>query len=142
MLRILRKLFGRKDAFGYTAGDRAIFHYHDGRKWRRGDPLAIQRALVDDAAFNLAIDPGVATVPSVEGVRAAGRTASAVRRAFGVPAFDAGGLTDAECLDLFGMFGEFVRVLTEAVRPLPSSPTLTEASAAGDSITASSAASG
>lgn len=142
MIRLLRRLFGRRDAFGYTDAERAIFAYHDGRRRRRGDPLAIQRALVDDKEFNLAIDPAVSCVPTVEGVRAAGRTAAATRRAFVIPQLEAGGLTDAECLGLFASFGEFLKELQESARPLASSPTPTEASAGGDLTTATSAASG
>jgi hypothetical protein len=142
VIRWLKRLFGRRDAFGYRPTERDIFRYYDGRRERRGDPLAIQRALVLDPEFELAIDPGIATVPTPEGIRAAGRTVAAVRRAFGIPAFEEYGLTDAGCLVLFAEFGEFVKGLREAAGPLASSPGPTPASGSADSPTANSAASG
>jgi hypothetical protein len=112
----LFRLFAAKDPFGYAAGDRAIFTFFDGTTARRADPLAVQRALLASPAFDNKLDPGM------PGLNAAGRVAAGVRKAFGVPAFDAGGLTDAECLDLYVAFGEYVGRLAEDSRPLASSP--------------------
>jgi hypothetical protein len=127
VIRLLRRLFGRRDAFGYTATDRDIFPYHDGTRSRRGDPLAIQHALNSTPGFDVSIHPGAAAAPSKNGLAAAKITADAVRAAFGVPAFDAGGLTDGQCLLLFIQFGEWLGKLREETRPLPSGPAPTGA---------------
>jgi hypothetical protein len=129
----LARLFRRRDAFGYLPNERDIFKYHDGTRRRRGDPLAIQRALILDPEFEIAIDPGVAAVPTPEGLKAAARTIAAVRKAFGVPEFAAGGLTDTGCLILFTQFGQFVGALREAAGPLASSPGPTPASESANS---------
>lgn len=125
MLGFLKRAFGRRDTFGYTPGEREIFEYWDGKRFRKGDPLALHRALLTDPDFDMNIDPGLAAVPHVKGLVAAGRVAAAVRKAFGITTLDAGGLTDGECLTLFCEFGAFIKVLAEAGRPLASGPART-----------------
>jgi hypothetical protein len=159
MFRLLRRLFGRRDpapdAFGYTVTDREIFRYRVGNFIGVADPLATQRAMMTDPDFDAKYDPGIAAVPTTEGLKATGRLAAAVRRAFGLKEFAAGGPTDGECLQLFVAFSEYLGDITEESRPLASSPgPMASAPAAGqadgpvdlddldDSLTDLSAASG
>lgn len=141
MIAWFRKLFDRPDSFGYRPGQREIFEYWDGKRFRKGDPLAIHRAMLTDPDFDMNIDPGLAGVPHVKGLIATGRVAAAVRKAFAIAPLDAGGLTDGECLTLFCTFGAYIHQLTESSRPLASGPAPTEPPAS-DSIIAPTAASG
>jgi hypothetical protein len=143
MFRWLRRLFGRRDALGYADGEREIFEYWDGTRTRKGDPLAIHRALVcmPTEEFNIDVDPKVSRVPTPEGLLATGRMAEAVRKAFGIKQVDEGGLTDGECIRLFIEFGALIRELEDAGRPLASSPRPTAAAAGAGSPTRPSAAS-
>lgn len=136
-------MFGwfRRDPTGYTQAEREIFRFWDGGRKRKGDPLAIHRALLTDAEFDAKLDPGISAVPTIAGLKATGRVAGAVRRAFKIPELEQGGLTDGECLQLFCEFGAYIRALTEDGRPLASSPGPT-ASATDESTTATGADSG
>ena len=137
----LTRFFQRKDAYGYTEGERDIFTYWDGVKRRKGDPLAIQRALLTDPKFDIKFDPDIAKVPTLDGLKAVGRLIDATRRAFKVPDFEKDGLTDGECLNLFHVFSFYIGQLQEEARPLASSPGPT-ASAPDVTPTETSVASG
>jgi hypothetical protein len=140
-MRWLRRLLGRKDSAGYVRADREVFPFWDGRRQRLADPLAVHRALLTNPNFDAKLDPQIAAVPTVDGLKAMGRLAAAVRLAFGVADISGGGLTDAECMALYIAFGNYIGRLTEEYRPLASSPGPT-ASATGGSVTPTSAASG
>ena len=135
MITWLRSLFGRRDAFGYRPRDRTIFAFWDGTRKRLADPLAVHRALMTDPDFELQFDPKIAQVANKEGLKATGRTAAAVRRAFGVKDIDAGGLLDSECLELFIRFGEYVGKLTDDSLPLSSGPEPMEVPASSEPAT-------
>jgi hypothetical protein len=123
MIAWLKRLLGATEAPAYSARQRSIFRYWDGRRDRAGDPLAIHRALLTN--FDLEETAKVADVPTHEGVKAKGEIAGQVRTAFGIAPFEAGGLLDAECLELFVRFSGFLKELEAEMRPLPSGPTPT-----------------
>ena len=133
MIRWLKNLFARRDGFGYKPNDKRIFPYFDGTRWRKGDPLVLHRALLENKSTELAFDPGVAAIPNLEGMKAVGRLAKAVRESFDVPPVEKGGLTEIECLLLFAEFGKFIQQLREDAGPLAYSPGPSPASAAKDS---------
>jgi hypothetical protein len=135
-------LMPRRNLSGYTQGQRDIFPYWDGRRERRGDPLAVDRALQTDPAFDFKLDPQISQVPTLDGVKATGRVVAATRRAFGIKPLEEGGLTDVECLGLFCDFNVYIRHLEDQARPLASSPGPTASAAGTDSATPNSAASG
>jgi hypothetical protein len=137
-------MFGRRDAFGYTAAEREIFEYWDGSRVRLGDPLAIHRSLMTmpESEFDIKIDPDMTKLPNVKGLEATGRVVAAVRRAFKIPDLEHGGLTDGECMRLFCAFGDIIRELEDRNRPLASSPRPMGAAAGGGPTTAPSSASG
>src|SRR5207248_1369652 len=104
LMRLFDWLFGRR-AFGeYPRRERTIFRYWDGTRQRLGDPLAIHRQLLEVPGLEETAKVG--EVPTVEGVKARGELAAAVRQAFGIAPLEAGGLLESECLDLFVRFGE------------------------------------
>jgi hypothetical protein len=140
----LRRLVGKRDAFGYTAGEREIFDYWDGSRVRLGDPLAIHRSLMTmpESEFDIKIDPDMTKLPNVKGLEATGRVVAAVRRAFKIPDLDHGGLTDGECMRLFCAFGDVIRELEDRNRPLASLSRPMGAAAGGGPTTAHSSASG
>jgi hypothetical protein len=144
MFAWLRRLLSAKDSSGYTAAEREIFEYWDGRRKRVADPLAVHRTLLTDPDLDMKIHPAMTALPTVDGLRATGKVAAAVRRAFGIGTLEAGGLTDGECLALFCEFGAYIHALTESNRPLPSSPVPTASAVpqGADSLTRSSADSG
>jgi hypothetical protein len=142
VFRFLRKLFGRRDPFGYTPAEREIFEFWDGHKVRLADPLTVQRALVTDPELDAKLDTGLLRIPGEPGLNAAGRIAAAVRRAFKVPDLEHGGLSEGECISLFCTFGDYIGGLTELARPLASSPPPTGSAAPESSPTPTSAASG
>lgn len=144
--------------FGYSARERAIFRFWDGRRTRAVDPLAVQRTLLAVEGFDPENDAKRADLvlkggpgsDHPEALAALFRVVDATRRAFGVLPFREWGrwpfrrregLTDAETLGLFAAFGGFLAELQEDARPLASSPGHT-ASATGGPATESSAVSG
>ena len=76
---------------------REIFPYFDGKKKRRIDPIVAYRALKDDPKFNLELHPALVDEGDVEAI---GITAAAIRSAFGVKDYAAGGLAEQECVVL------------------------------------------
>lgn len=144
--------------FGYSARERAIFKWWDGRRVQAADPLAVQRALLSVPGFDPENDAKRADLvlkggpgsDHPEALAALYRLTDATRKAFGVQPYrewgpwywrKREGLTDAEVLGLFAAFGEYLAALQESAGPLASSPGPT-ASAVSDPLTSSSAASG
>ena len=84
---------------------RAVFRFWDGRKWRRIDPLETMRRLFMDPSFDWDETPTALRQPGVTFQLAAfGKIAGTVRRAFELPEFEAGGLTEIECWHLLEAF--------------------------------------
>lgn len=135
--------------------DRCIFRYWDGKRNRRGDPLAIM-SLIEDECPDLAellqmasadaapaLMPGPVKDELEKGKKgAAKKLADVSRRAFGVkPLTDSEGLTDWEVFSLLTAFLRFMGGLAEAARPLPESQPAGSRSPP-DSLTASCVESG
>lgn len=84
---------------------RKIFHFHDGKRSRSVDPIKTWTMLQLDPAFEM--DRHVKELRSEDNRTAAEAsrvTTSAVRRAFGIAEFEAGGLTDQECIGVFDAY--------------------------------------
>lgn len=128
-------------AWTFDPAKRKIFEYHDGTRSRRADPLAVQRVInrklgrrLDTHLKNMGVlervppalrphlSEGVIDDMRAKEFDAAEALAAVTREAFGVKALEDGGLSDAECLDLFARFYAYVAYLEEAARPLPDSP--------------------
>lgn len=104
-------------AFGRT--DTGLFVYWTGKRWRAVDPIVVWRAIDQDPEFNPerhlpAIDRG--------DVEALGVAAAAVRRIFGIPAFEAGGLPERPCVDLLDQYYAYVASLKKSTETPPTSP--------------------
>ena len=113
--------------------ERLIFGFWDGRRWRRVDPLPVLRALDADPEFNTSRDPGLIDRGDEE---ARGRALSAVKRAFGVEAFDGQkGLTETELLLLLVEFWDFCADLKKKASHLPTSQPSTEPAPSVESTT-------
>jgi hypothetical protein len=99
---------------------RAIFKFRDGRRRRRADPLAVWRRLWTDAEVNLerdlqdAFDPDL---PDTESLAAMKNLADLTRRAFALPTFEQGGLTEVECQNLLADFLTYMASVKKKVQP-------------------------
>lgn len=100
--------------------DRAIFRFHDGRRWRAVDPLVVYRALDAHPTFNWSSDPLLIERDDDEALQ---RCVTAVRDAFGLPLFDGKhGLTESECYALLQDFTGYVGYVKKKRDTLPTSP--------------------
>lgn len=86
--------------------ERAIFSFFDGKKTRKADPMVVYRALVDDPVFNIEVDSSL--VLEANDLEASARMSAVIRKAFGIAAFDDGGLTEGECDSLFYAFMDWL----------------------------------
>lgn len=114
---------------------RNIFHFHDGSKQRRGDPIMIGTKLEEvcpDYIELLEMIGKDATKAPVGAVRddlitqkreASVKLAEASRQAFGVkPLTDTEGLTQAECIHLLTDYFLFMERLARDAELFPDSP--------------------
>jgi hypothetical protein len=100
-------------AIHYTPGERKIFRFFNGKKIVGIDPLPVQFAFqeypgdIERDAKMLSITSPEAQAEVAEAFR---RMVGHVRRAFHLEPYDdeRGGLTDQECVDLFGAFTAFL----------------------------------
>ena len=97
---------------------RAIFRFWDGRRIRGADPIAVLRALRADPEYDQEVHLPLVDAGDEEAIRIA---ANAVRRAFGVAAFEAGGLSELELLGVLMDFITFTLALKKNTGPTPSS---------------------
>ena len=124
---------------------RDIFAFWDGKRDRKADPLAAYRALKADPDFNIDVDTEL--VASAGDLESSAKMANAVRRSFGVPRFEDGGLTESECNTLFWAFMLYLNEKkntdeppltspepTESTSPIESSATITKHSSESPSI--------
>ena len=104
--------------------ERDIFPFWDGKRDRKADPLAAYRALKADPEFNIDVDTEL--VASAGDLDSSAKMAAATRRAFGVPPFEAGGLTEGECNTLFWAFMLYLNEKKNTDEPPLTSPEPTE----------------
>lgn len=103
------------------------------------------RSLQEDEHFNIDTHPGMIDAgttdaandsldPAIQKLSAEATkvTVAAIRKAFDVPAFDDGGLTEAECLQLFVQFCLYMDSLKKSTaRPVTSPPRTESATTEG-----------
>ena len=111
---------------------RAIFRYWDGSKDIAADPLAVWRALRADHEFDAERDIPAIQLDDDTSIQV---TINAVRRAFKLPAFEQGGLTEGECIALLYQFISYVGYVKKNTSPPPISPPVTEHPSSEASIT-------
>ena len=104
---------------------RALFAFHDGQRQRQADPLAVSHALCCDLEFAIDKHPALADAGNVEATQIMLR---GLRRAFGVNPWteDQPGLTEAETLELFVTFCEYLEALKKNTSTPLTSPSATE----------------
>lgn len=114
-------------------GDRCIFGFWDGTRWRRVDPLPVFRAIESDPEFNVSRDPGLYDRGDPD---ATARAVAAVKRAFGVETFDGErGLTETECLLLLNEFWAYCGDVKKKASQQPTLPPPTAPEPSDVSIT-------
>lgn len=121
------------------------FAYFDGQRKRRADPFATYRRLKSHPSFDWSSDPATAQAeianPDETSFESFDRTVAAVRDVFGVPAFEAGGLTDEGCVFLLAEFGDYVADEKKNGNRPPTLPPSTERESSGGSAAPSGSAS-
>jgi hypothetical protein len=139
---------------GFSLRERAIYEYWNGERKVRADPDKLRRDLLAYPNLNLERDVALLKIESdspefpKEQAGALDRLLGAVRQAFDIKPFkDLGhgteGLTESECIDLFGDFGLWVGELKKKRGILPTSPTPTDsAPSSKDSTTQNTAGCG
>ena len=98
---------------------RAVFRYWDGRRYSCADPLQVYRALSTHAEFDWSTHPKLV---DEEDHDATVLTVSTMREVFKVPAFEDGGLTEAECIALLVDYVAYLTRLKKKVSRLRTSP--------------------
>lgn len=84
---------------------RGLFLFYDGRRWRTADGLESLRAFFTRDGFDWDETPEQLKIPTATTqVLATKRIADAVRGVFGIKRAAEGGLSEAECLNLFWRF--------------------------------------
>lgn len=103
-----------------------VFEFHDGTRRRRADPLAAYVALRSHPEFDWTRHPTIAgeelTDANGKDFSSLRTTVAAVRGVFAVPAFEAGGLTDFDCLGLLERFETYCDGVKKNASPTPISP--------------------
>lgn len=115
---------------------RAIFHYWDGKRNRRIDPMVVYRRLDEHPEFDWDNDTKLFANIGDErkmlrdaAEEAMQKCIAATREAFAVSAFDSVsgcGLTEMETLSLFESFCVYMGVLKKSTGTLPTSPQFTD----------------
>lgn len=122
---------------------RAIFQFWDGKQDRAADPMVIHRALLAHSEFNWETTPALIDVDndhiSSDALRV---TADAARKAFGVPEFASGGLTESELLQLLVQFSLYLTSLKKSTNPPQILPAATESKPSDPSTTKPESVSG
>lgn len=108
----------------WTRRNRQIFHYWDGRRNRKADPLAVLESLRTRKDFDLERDPVLAGEGESDAIAA---TVRAVRESFGVPAWseESWGLTGGESIALLTEFFTYLESVKKKLdgQPMPQFPT-------------------
>lgn len=110
-----------------TAEDRNLFEYWDGTEKRVGDPLHLYRMMQNDPEFRVDVHPMLCDEGDDDAIEI---TLTAIRRAFGIQAFDPvamTGLTQAETLQLWVAFCYWMDDVKKNTNPLPTLPQSTDA---------------
>jgi len=88
---------------------RVLFHFHDGQRTRRVDPLEVARRLFADQEFDWDETPRLLMTGhsgmQLETFRIIG---NAVRSAFDIASVEHGGLSEIECLELLARFRDYL----------------------------------
>ncbi len=105
--------------FGWFRKPRpGIFRYYDGRRWRDGDPIRIQRDIevhggedwprlidgldqLEEPLGKFDLSENIQAARRATGMDAVYKVAELCRKVFGIGQLDDGGLTDAECVQVF-----------------------------------------
>lgn len=96
--------------FSRSARARGLFEFFDGKRMRTVDPIEVLTRMEEHREFRFDVHPRGVGEGDKEAIAI---TVSAVRDAFGVPAFSnagAPGLSTQECLRLFNAFSIWVAV--------------------------------
>lgn len=126
----------------YTPKERKIYRYFNGEKVVHADPMILYKKIMA-VGQELAVDIDVAKSPCKEAIQADDEAVRKLREIFEVKPVtsDGKGLGEAEVIELFDHFWEFLEGLKK--NSSPSSTTSTSASSPpADSVTPSTSASG
>lgn len=147
--KLIEWLFGRRPAATPQAASdavvsaRQIFFYWDGKSQRTADPIVLFRGLLIHPDFNREKDFGLLeSGDDVLCTEAMERISHVVRDVFGIPLFDDGGLTVAECLGLLTGFYAWCESQKKSGSGQQTSPQNTESPSSGMQSSRGTASSG
>lgn len=88
---------------------RLLFQFWDGSRFVSADPFVLLRKMLNTDKFDLEADLKMLELPDPSVVaKKIGHLAEGVQEIFEVPAFDKGGLSELECVNLLFVFTEFL----------------------------------
>ncbi len=91
---------------------RLLFRFWNGSRYVSSDPFVLLRSMLNTDKFDLEADMKALEIPEPKLVaKKIGHIAEGVREVFGVPPFEAGGLSELECVNLLLMFNEFLETV-------------------------------
>ena len=126
--------------FGLFKSREGVFKFYDGTRWRSADPIRVHRLILDhggkeweswvegvdqlkDPNPKFPLTESIRESRQKAGLEAVRNVADLSRKVFAVAQVDDGGLTDAECVKLFGDFLLYAARIAEEYRsfqkPLP-----------------------
>jgi hypothetical protein len=121
--------------FGWLKRARpGVFRYYDGSRWRNGDPVRLQAAIeehggdnwpsliggldkLDDPPEKFQLTAAIVAERNRTAMQAVKGSAELARKVFGVKQVDDNGLTDAECVRLFGDYLLYAARIQRDYRP-------------------------
>lgn len=112
----------------FRPSERLVYHYFDGKKMVRSDPLVLYRRIMDVKA-QLSADISTSEVKESKFAEQAGKNAvTTIRKIFDLPPVDQGGLEDVDAWELFDHFFNYVLTLKKSTPTSPTSPEGTSSS--------------
>jgi hypothetical protein len=119
-----------------------IFRYYDGHRWRDGDPIRIQRDIevhggedwprliegldqLEDPPGKFSLSENIQAARRAVGMESVYKVAELCRQVFGIKQLDDGGLTDAECVQVFTGYLRYTTHIARKHRSFRNPPPLT-----------------
>ena len=125
-----------------------VFRYYDGRRCRDGDPIRIQRLIeqhggedwprliegldqLEEPPAKFALSESIQAARRATGMESVYKVAELCRKVFGIGQLDDGGLTDAECVQVFTGYLRYAADVARRHRSFRNPPPATASAVGG-----------